>query len=155
MVAIFQTKFSNAFHSIAMYEFRWKFYWCFFLIGTINSIPALAQIMASVPLLGDRLMLCCWMLCVGNCGTYRYRLGNIWHAIIIFQFAERANQAKITDTECSSALDAEFKTMLITILGHDIYSSFTFTIWFSLYTWFSSIHAISVCAYVVNTRVYT
>ena len=45
MAAIIQTTFSNGFSWVRMYEFRLSFHWSFFLGGTINIIPALAQTM--------------------------------------------------------------------------------------------------------------
>ena len=43
---ISQTTFSNVFSSMKMFEFRLKFHWSLFLMGLINNIPALVQIMA-------------------------------------------------------------------------------------------------------------
>ena len=45
MAAIIQTTFSNGFSWVRMYGFRLSFHWSFFLGGTINLIPALAQTM--------------------------------------------------------------------------------------------------------------
>ena len=44
MHAIFRTTFSNAFSLIKLCKFRWRFHWTM-LMGPINNIPALVQIL--------------------------------------------------------------------------------------------------------------
>ena len=46
MAAVSQRTLSNAFSWMKMLEFRLRFHWSLFLMGPINNIPALVQIMA-------------------------------------------------------------------------------------------------------------